>query len=323
MKNRAKKWILSLGMLSLVVFMSGCIRIDQSTGEPAGNISQFLFDYLVLPTQQFIELLNSLLGSYGLAIIAITIIVRILILPLSIKQQRTTLEQQVKMSVVKPAADEIQAEMKESTDPRQKQELQAELMELYRENNVNMLGGVAGCFPLLIQMPVFTAMFQAIRMSESIQNATFLGIELGTPSILLALLTGAVYYAQSRVMLLGMPEEQRKQSNTMMLMNPIMLMVISFTSPAGLGLYWMVGGFVAIAQSAITTFYYKPKIQAELKEKHGEVQVVARKPKARKTAEKVGPSTGITSSNTASNRNRKSASPFENKNRRNEGKQKK
>lgn len=323
MKNRAKKWILSIGMLSLVVFMSGCIRIDQSTGEPAGAISQFLFDYLVLPTQQFIELLYNLLGSYGLAIIAITIIVRILILPLSIKQQRTTLEQQVKMSVVKPAADEIQAEMKESTDPKQKQELQAELMELYRENNVNMLGGVAGCLPLLIQMPVFTAMFQAIRMSESIQNATFLGIELGTQSILLALITGAIYYAQTRVMLLGMPEEQRKQSNTMMLMNPIMLLVISFTSPAGLTLYWLVGGFVAIAQSAITTFYYKPKIQAELKEKHGEVQVVARKPRARKTAEKVEPSTGITSSNNASSRNRKSSSPFESKNRRNEGKQKK
>ncbi|WP_208558625.1 membrane protein insertase YidC [Marinilactibacillus kalidii] len=323
MKNRAKKWILSLGMLSLVVFMSGCIRIDQATGEPAGGISQFLYDYLVIPTQNFIEILNGLLGSYGLAIIAITIIVRIIILPLSIRQQRMTLEQQVKMSVVKPAADEIQADMKEATDPKEKQELQAELMELYRENNVNMLGGIAGCLPLLIQMPVFTAMFQAIRMSESIQNATFLGIELGTPSIPLALFTGAVYYAQSRVMLLGMPEEQRKQSNAMMLMSPIMLMVISFTSPAGLGLYWLVGGFVAIAQSAITTFYYKPKIQRELKDKHGDVEVVARKKKGRKMAEKVEPAAGITATNASSTRNRKNASPFESKNRRNEGKQQK
>lgn len=318
MKTRTKKWILSGGMLSLMLFMAGCIRIDES-GNPAGSISQFLYDYLVLPTQQFIEFLNGIFGSYGLAIIAITIIVRILILPLSIRQQRATMEQQVKMSVVKPAADEIQAEMKEATDPKQKQELQAELMSLYRENNVNMLGGLGGCLPLLIQMPVFTAMFQAIRMSESIQNASFLGIGLGERSILLALATGAVYYLQSRVMLLGMPEDQRKQSNTMMLMSPIMLLFISFSSPAGLTLYWLVGGFVAIAQSAITTFYYKPKVQAELKEKHGEVQVVERKRQPRKEAEKVVNSDQTTS---ASNRNKRNASPFESKSKRNEGKQK-
>ncbi|API90351.1 hypothetical protein BKP56_12065 [Marinilactibacillus sp. 15R] len=297
--------------------MAGCIRIDDS-GKPAGSISQFLYDYLVLPTQQFIELLHGIFGSYGLAIIAITIIVRILILPLSIRQQRATMEQQVKMSVIKPAADEIQAELKSVTDPKEKQELNAELMSLYRENNVNMLGGL-GCLPLLIQMPVFTAMFQAIRMSESIQNASFLGIGLGERSILLALATGAVYYIQSRVMLLGMPEDQRKQSNTMMLMNPIMLLFISFSSPAGLTLYWLVGGFVAIAQSVITTFYYKPKVQAELKEKHGEVQVVERKRKPRKEAEKVVDNSQNASS---SNRNKKNASPFESKNKRNQGKQK-
>ncbi|WP_232226887.1 membrane protein insertase YidC [Marinilactibacillus sp. 15R] len=317
MKTRTKKWILSGGMLSLMLFMAGCIRIDDS-GKPAGSISQFLYDYLVLPTQQFIELLHGIFGSYGLAIIAITIIVRILILPLSIRQQRATMEQQVKMSVIKPAADEIQAELKSVTDPKEKQELNAELMSLYRENNVNMLGGL-GCLPLLIQMPVFTAMFQAIRMSESIQNASFLGIGLGERSILLALATGAVYYIQSRVMLLGMPEDQRKQSNTMMLMNPIMLLFISFSSPAGLTLYWLVGGFVAIAQSVITTFYYKPKVQAELKEKHGEVQVVERKRKPRKEAEKVVDNSQNASS---SNRNKKNASPFESKNKRNQGKQK-
>lgn len=322
MKTRTKKWMLSGVMLSTLFFMAGCIRIDQETGQPAGSISQFLYDYLVVPTQQLIEWLNEVTGSYGLAIIAITIIVRILILPLSIRQQRATMEQQVKMSVVKPATDEIQAEMKATNDPREKQELQAEMMELYRENNVNMLGGLGGCLPLLIQLPIFTAMFQAIRMSETIQNASFLGIELGNPSIPLALFTGAVYFAQSKVMLLGMPEEQRKQSNMMMLMNPIMLLVISISSPAGLALYWLVGGFVAIAQSVVTTFYYKPKVQAELKEKHGEMQVVERKRKPRKPAEKVD-TTGGNTQEPKPNRNKRNASPFESKNRRNEGKQKK
>ncbi|MDZ7834838.1 MAG: hypothetical protein U5K84_05370 [Alkalibacterium sp.] len=73
-------------MLSIMLFLSGCMRIDPETGTPSGGFSQFLFDYLVLPTQQFIEILADFTGSYGLAIIAITIIVRVLILPLSIKQ---------------------------------------------------------------------------------------------------------------------------------------------------------------------------------------------------------------------------------------------
>lgn len=324
MKNRTKKWLLSGGMLSLILFLSGCMRVDQS-GTPTGAMSQFLYDYLVLPTQSVIEILADMFGgNYGLSIIAITIIVRILILPLSIKQQRTTLEQQTKMAVVKPVADEIQAEIKETNDAQEKQELNAELMELYKENNVNMLGGLSGCLPLLIQMPVFTAMFQAIRMSESIQSATWLGIQLGERSIILALLTGAVYYVQTKVMSAGMPEDQRKQSSTMMLMNPVMILMFSITGPAGLTLYWFAGGFVAIGQSLLTNLYYKPKIEKELKEKHGDKQVVERKKPSRKkiNAEEVDSTQTkrVTPAPSAKD-NRRNHSPFESKNRRNSGKQ--
>ncbi|GAB2492221.1 membrane protein insertase YidC [Alkalibacterium psychrotolerans] len=326
MKNRTKKWLLSGGMLSIVLFLSGCMRVDQS-GTPTGGFSQFLYDYLVLPTQSFIEILANVFGgSYGLAIIAITIIVRILILPLSIKQQRTSMEQQTKMAVVKPVADEIQAEMKETNDSQEKQELQQELMEVYRENNVNALGGLAGCLPLLIQMPVFTAMFQAIRMSESIQEATWLGIQLGERSVLLAILTGAVYYLQTKVMMAGMPEEQRKQSSTMMMMNPIMILMFSISGPAGLTLYWFAGGFVAIGQSLITNLYYKPRLEKEMKEKHGDKKVVERKKRKRKTvtAEET-PAKGKRATQAPSAKDRRQTnSPFEQKagrNARNSGKQ--
>lgn len=324
MKNRTKRWLLSGGMLSIVLFLSGCMRVDQA-GNPTGGFSQFLYDYLVLPTQSFIEILADVFGgNYGLSIIAITIIVRIIILPLSIKQQRTSMEQQTKMAVVKPVTDEIQAEMKETDDAQEKQELQQELMEVYRENNVNMLGGLSGCLPLLIQMPVFTAMFQAIRMSESIQNATWLGIELGQRSIILALLTGAIYYVQTRVMQAGMPEEQRKQSSSMMLMNPIMILMFSITGPAGLTLYWFAGGFVAIGQSLLTNLYYKPKLEKEMKEKHGDKQVVERKKPSRRKiqAEEVTTKQGkqVSPAPSAKDR-RRNQSPFESKGRRNSGKQ--
>ncbi|GAA0352500.1 membrane protein insertase YidC [Alkalibacterium iburiense] len=296
------------------------MRVDQE-GNPTGGFSQFLYDYLVIPTQQFIEILADFFGSYGLAIIAITIIVRILILPLSIKQQRSTMEQQVKMEAIKPATQEIQEEMKETDDPQEKQELQQELMEVYRENNVSMLGGLSGCLPLLIQMPVFTAMFQAIRMSESIASATWLGIQLGDRSVILAVVTGLLYYVQSRVMMMGMPEEQRNQSKTMMLMNPVMILMFSITGPAGLTLYWFAGGIVAIIQSLVTNLYYKPKLEKELKEKHGDVQVVERKRRPRKQTKHVQQErTGANPAPSARDR-RRNQSPFEQKGRRNAGKQ--
>lgn len=321
MKNRTKRWLLSGGMLSIVLFLSGCMRVDES-GNPTGGFSQFLYDYLVLPTQQFIEILADFFGSYGLAIIAITIIVRILILPLSIKQQRSTLEQQAKMATVKPVTDEIQAEMKETDNAQEKQELQAEMMEIYKENDVNMLGGLSGCLPLLIQLPVFTAMFQAIRMSESIQNASWLGINLGERSIFLAVLTGIVYYIQTRVMQAGMPEEQRKQSSTMMLMNPIMILMFSITGPAGLTLYWFAGGFVAIGQSLITNLYYKPKLEREMEKKHGGKPIIKRKKPKRKTVQATETDTKNIKQAPSSKDRRRNQSPFEQKDRRNTGKQK-
>ncbi|WP_368646071.1 membrane protein insertase YidC [Alkalibacterium putridalgicola] len=323
MKNRTKRWLLSGGMLSIVLFLSGCMRVDEA-GNPTGGMSQFLYDYLVLPTQNFIEILADITGSYGLAIIAITFIVRILILPLSIKQQRTTMEQQAKMSTVKPVTDEIQAEMKETDDPKEKQELQAEMMEIYRENNVNMLGGLSGCLPLLIQLPVFTAMFQAIRMSETIQSATWLGINLGDPSIFLAALTGVLYFIQTKVMQAGMPEETRKQTGAMMYMSPVMILIFSITGPAGLTLYWFAGGFVAIGQSLITNLYYKPKLEKEMEKKHGGKPVIKRKKRKRKTVQATETDTESKQLNpapSAKNR-RRNQSPFEQKDRRNTGKQK-
>lgn len=309
MKKRNKKILLTGLLMSLIVFLSGCMQYDQQ-----GNPTGFIYEYLVIPTQEVIVWLADLFGgSYGMAIIAITIIVRIIILPLSLNQQKKSTLQQAKMNSVKPVTDEIQAEIKASDSPEEQQELQAELMEIYRENDINVMGGL-GCLPLLIQLPIFTAMFQAINLSEEIANATFFGIPLGESSILLAILAAAVYYLQSRVMMQGMPEEQRKQSRSMMLMNPLMILFFSITGPAGLSLYWLAGGVVAVIQTYVTNQFIKPKIEEEVKEKQKGKKKIARKRK-KKPAKKeiqVQPS------------NRPSAqSPFEKKGgrRRNEGMQ--
>lgn len=258
MKN-FKKLLLSGTLLSVMVFLSGCMGHD-SDGNPSGTI----YELLVLPTQRVIIQLADLFGgSYGLSIIAITLAVRLVILPLNLSQSKKSIIQQEKMALIKPEMDEVQKKQKAAVTAEEKAAAQQELMSLYKDNNMSMLGGI-GCLPLLIQMPIFTAMFQAISLSKEIGSSTFLGFSLGDQNIALAIAAGAVYFVQSYVSMIGLPDEQKKQMRTMMYVSPIMILMVSFTSPAGLGLYWFVGGIFAVFQTLITNFIFKPKIRAQL-----------------------------------------------------------
>lgn len=316
-----KRWFLTGGMLSMVLFLSGCIRLDE-TGQPQGPFSEMMNNWLVLPTRDLLEWLGEYAGSYGLAIIVLTIVIRLIILPIGLKQQKNMMESQMKMSAIKPVTDEIQAEMKETDDPEEKQALQAELMKVYKENDINMFAQLSGCLPMFIQMPVFIAMFMAVQYSDAIANSTWLGISLGERSIPLAVAVAAVHYVHGKFMHSGMSgadSDQKQPGGSMMTLTmPLMLGFFALSSNAGLALYWLVGGFVQIGQSLLTNLYYKPKIEAELQEKHGEQKVVQRKKSSRKrkTVEEVSGTTPAPSA-----KERRNRSPFENKGRRNEGKQ--
>lgn len=256
-----KKVQLTATLAGLMLFLSGCMSYD-TNGNPTGVI----YEYLVTPLQQLIIRLADLFGgNYGLAIIAITIIVRVIILPMNLSQSKKALVQQEKMALVKPEMDEIQAALKNAQTNEEKAEIQQEMMAFYKANDINMLGGI-GCLPLLIQMPVFTAMYQAINLSNEIASSTFLGVNLGESYIPFAIIAGAIYLGQAYVSMMGMTPEQKKQSRTMMFMSPIMITMISFSSPAGLALYWIAGGIFAMAQSFITNMVFKPKLKAKLTE---------------------------------------------------------
>jgi len=282
--KKLKRWILTGGMASVVLFLSGCMRIDQETGEPQGFMSDIIYNFLVIPTEMLLDWLASAIGGYGLAIIALTILVRLILLPLTFRQRRSMTESQYKMAAVQPALTEIQNEMKETNDPQRQQDLQKEQMQIMQENDINVLGQLAGCLPLLIQMPIFIAVLTVLRNSESIANASFLGVQLGETSIILGLLTGVIYFFQSKLMQKSMPEAQQKQTGAMMYMTPILMLFISVTGPAGLALYWFAGGIFAIAEALFMNNYFKPKIEKELEEKYGDQKKVERKPQPEKKA---------------------------------------
>nr|WP_321293623.1 membrane protein insertase YidC [uncultured Trichococcus sp.] len=256
-----KKLLLSAEMMALLVVLTGCMQYDENK-----NPTGFIYDYLVVPTGNLIVMLAELLnGNYGLAIIAITIIVRLAIMPLNFSQIKKTMVQQEKMKYIKPELEDIQFRQKNAATPEEKAAVSQEMMALYKENNISMTGGV-GCLPILIQMPIFTAMYQAVNLTPEISQSTFLGINLGVSSPLLAILAGVAYVIQGYVSTIGMPQETKSQMKSMMLMNPIMILMFSWSSPAGLALYWLAGGIFAAAQTALQNHMIKPKIQKQVEE---------------------------------------------------------
>jgi YidC/Oxa1 family membrane protein insertase len=138
------------------------------------------------------------------------------------------------------------------------------MMALYRDNNISLTGGI-GCLPLLIQLPIFAALYAAIRYSPDLYHATFFGIPLGKPSIILAVLSFIAYAAQSYLGLVGVPEAQKKQMKAAIWMSPFMTFFISITSSAGLGLYFFIGGLFAILQTLMVNAY-RPRIRRQIEE---------------------------------------------------------
>ncbi|MGO2083569.1 membrane protein insertase YidC [Vagococcus sp.] len=262
MKNM-KRWFYSSGLLALLIFLSGCVKQDKN-GNPVE--SGLIYRFLVKPMSGLVTYLAENLDlGYGVAIIVLTLVVRLIILPLGLSQMKKSMVQQEKMQAVKPHMDEINARMKAAGSPEDQRLIQMELQSLYKDNDISLMGGM-GCLPLLIQMPIFTALFYAAKVTPGIQDSSFFFdmIPLGKPSLILVALAGISYFGQSFISMIGMAPEQKKQMQMMTYISPIMIIMISFNSPAGVTLYWVISGFFSCIQSLITNLYYKPRIKKEI-----------------------------------------------------------
>lgn len=259
--NKLKKWLLGSGLLSMIIFLSGCVPHNKD-GSP--DTTSTMYRLFVVPLENFLQwLVQNFDWSYGLAIIVLTIIVRIVIMPLGIHQSKKSLIQTEKMAAIKPQMDAVQEKVKAAKTPEEQMAAQQEMQAVYKENGVSMLGGI-GCLPLLIQMPIFSALYYTARYSEGIQGSHFLGIALSKPSYLLVVVVGIAYLLQGYISLIGVPEEQKKTMRSMMIASPLMIVFMSFTSPAGVALYWVVGGVFSCIQTFITNVLMRPRIKAKI-----------------------------------------------------------
>ncbi|HHQ6250272.1 TPA: membrane protein insertase YidC [Streptococcus pyogenes] len=249
--------------LSILFTLTGCVGRD-AHGNPKGMIWEFLGK----PMSYFIDYFANNAGlGYGLAIIIVTIIVRTLILPLGLYQSWKASYQSEKMTFLKPVFEPINKRIKQASSQEEKMAAQTELMAAQRAHGINPLGGI-GCLPLLIQMPFFSAMYFAAQYTKGVSTSTLMSIDLGSRSLVLTAIIAALYFFQSWLSMMAVSEEQREQMKTMMYTMPIMMIFMSFSLPAGVGLYWLVGGFFSIIQQLITTYLLKPRLHKQIKEEY-------------------------------------------------------
>lgn len=288
--KKFNKWLLASGLFSLLMILSGCVQTKNN--KPTGE--GWVYNLLVKPMGNVITyLVHHFHWSYGLAIIALTILVRLIIMPLGFWQSHKSLLQTEKTAYFKPQIDAIQEKMKTAETNEDKMAAQMELQQFYRDNNLSMFGGM-GCLPLVIQMPIFTALFYAARYTPGISKATFLGVNLGHPNLIFVVLAGLSYLLQGWAGTIGVPDEQKKMMRTMIILSPLMIVFISLSSPAGVTLYWIVGGLFSALQTALINAFHKPRIRRMIEEemKMNPPKSVVNKPM--KQAEKVKPTTSQT-----------------------------
>ncbi|NSL52356.1 YidC family membrane integrase SpoIIIJ [Calidifontibacillus erzurumensis] len=234
-----KKKFALLAALALLAVLSGCNQIN----EPITPESEGIWNkYFVYPLSWLIVYVANMFGeNYGLSIIIVTIIIRLAILPLMIKQTQNSKA----MQAIQPELKALQQKYA-SKDPKTQQKLQQETMALFQKHGVNPL---AGCLPLLIQMPILIGFYHAIMRTEEIANHNFLWFDLGNsdPYYILPLIAGITTFLQQKIMMKGM--ESNPQMKMMLYVMPVMIVIFAISFPAALSLYWVVGNIFMIIQT--------------------------------------------------------------------------
>jgi len=199
---------------------------------------------LVWPIMGALRYLTELTGNAGFAIILFTITIRTVLLPLTIFQIRS----QRSMQRMQPLLKELQ--QRYASD---RQKLAQEQMRLYKENGVNP---AAGCLPLVLQMPIWFALYSALlTLANSHDDPAFQAGFLWLPSLahsdpfyVLPVITGATQWVVQRMSMMPTSDPQQQQMNRMMEFMPLMFFFFSLQVASGLALYWVVSNLYTFVQ---------------------------------------------------------------------------
>lgn len=210
----------------------------------------------VKPLAFLIIKLGQLVKNYGLAVIMITLLIRLILYPITKK----TAMQSENMKKAQPKLEKLEKKYQGKTDQESMMQKSQEMMMIYKENNINPL---SGCLFSLIQIPLFFAFLEALNRLPAIFEENFLGFQLGT-SPLTALKNGHWYYVIFIILVVlatffsfklnqtaSMNKEQEQQMKMMMNMSVVFIGIASITMPTGIEIYWIINSGFTIIQNLL------------------------------------------------------------------------
>jgi YidC/Oxa1 family membrane protein insertase len=209
------------------------------------TIDYGILTVIAVPLFWVLGLFHQWTGNWGIAIILLTILIKLLFYPLSAASYRSM----AKMRVIAPKLQRLKDQY---GDDRQR--LQQAMMDMYKTEKINPLGG---CMPILVQIPVFIALYWVLLASVELRHQPFMlwikdlaapdtlfGVWFGMPIGLLPILMAATMWIQTKLN----PEPPDPVQAKVMKIMPIVFSVFFFFFPAGLVLYWLVNNVLSIAQ---------------------------------------------------------------------------
>jgi YidC/Oxa1 family membrane protein insertase len=229
----SKKVVVLILIVAIAFVMTGCTveQMQERELDRSGIWGSF-----VGILSDLIDNVGTAVNSYGISILIVTLIVRFITLPFMVKQMKS-------MRAMQKLQPEMNALKEKYKDNQPK--LNEETMKLFQKNNVNP---IAGCLPLIIQMPVLIAFYQAIMYNQQIREASFLFLQLGDKdtTYILPILAAATTYLQQKTTMVNNDNQQAKM---LLYLMPAMILFISASLPSALGLYWVYSNLFSIGQN--------------------------------------------------------------------------
>jgi len=196
------------------------------------------------PIFYVLRFINEYTHNYGLTIILLTMGIKLLFVPLQYKSYKSMKQ----MQMIQPKVLALQEKYKDDRD-----KLNKELIKLYRDHKVNPVGG---CLPMILQMPVFVALFNILYMTIDLRQAPFVGwitdLSVQDPYYVLPIIMGATMVIQQKITPTTMDPTQAK----IMLVLPVFMTFLFINFPAGLVLYWLTNNVLTIGQQVLTERLY-------------------------------------------------------------------
>ncbi len=214
-----------------------------------------IITFFAKPIFLLLEFLHSHIGNWGWAIIVLTVIVKLILYPLSYKGMVSM----QKIKEITPKMKELQEKYK--SDP---QKLQMHMMQLYKKHGANPLGG---CLPLLIQIPIFYAIYRVLYNSVELKSADFIfwihDLSAMDPFFVLPILMGISMYIQQRLTPSGFSDPMQEKIFRML---PVFFTIFLVFFPSGLVLYWTINNILTILQQLSINSMLERKKQKEIAE---------------------------------------------------------